>query len=203
MSPIDERNLAYLPYGSPAVYLDVPGTAPSVSLSSVVPTMAADTNSMVVVVHPNNIHEIRRGLYQRFAPLLDISVMNNPQLHLARLRALAPLLPPALKPTQMQLSASHNPYIDMIPSPSLRDRLISVGMVQANRFLMEACTMVWEVEDIGQMVVWGEDWLNEISWEFSSLILERFSPWLLNSEWGKRANYWRRQRGAPKLPGYD
>lgn len=69
---------------------------------------------------------------------------------------------------------------------------------------MEVCTLVCDVEDTGQMIIWGEDWLNEFSWEFSAAVLERWGGFLLAPEiWIRRANFWRRQRGAATLPGYD
>jgi Domain of unknown function (DUF3425) len=161
-----------------------------------------DPNNLVVVV-PNNVREIRRSLHQLFSPLLDVPVISNPQNHLAALQAMHSTLPAALKPTQLQITTPHHAYIDMIPSPSLRDRLITIGPVNSNSFLIEVCTLTCDIEDTGQLTVWGEDWLNEFSWEFSAVVLERWGGFLLTPEWGRRANFWRRQRGANILPGYD
>lgn len=203
ISPSDIRTSpsTYLPYGPPAAFLEAAATTTPVSAVAT-PTMMQDTGNLVVVM-PNNIREIRRSLHRLFAPLLEIPVISNPQNHLATLQAMRPTLPTALKPTQLQLSTPHHAYIDMIPSASLRDRLVAVGATHANAFLMEVCTLACEIEDTGQMTVWGEDWLNEFSWEFSALALERYGGWLLGPEWGQRANFWRRQRGTAILPGYD
>ncbi|KEF56112.1 uncharacterized protein A1O9_07693 [Exophiala aquamarina CBS 119918] len=205
---------AYLAYGAPSHNFlsgvgaghpyatgPVPVTLPA-TVSTPLSQTSADPGNLVVVV-PNNIREIRRSLHQMFAPLLEIPVISNPQTHLATLAALEPTLPSALKPTQLQLSTPHHAYIDMIPSPILRDRLIAIGPANANTFLTETCTIACEIEDTGQMTIWGEDWLNDFSWEFSASVLERWGGWLLTSEWGQRANFWRRQRGVPVLPGYD
>ena len=164
--------------------------------------MVPDPNNLVVVV-PNNIREIRRSLHQLFAPLLDIPVISSPQNHLATLQAMHPTLPTPLKPTQLQVTTPHHAYIDMIPSPTLRDHLITIGPAHSNTFLMEVCTLTCEIEDTGQLTIWGEDWLNEFSWEFSAAVLERWGGFLLGTEWGRRANFWRRQRGTTILPGYD
>ncbi|EXJ81662.1 hypothetical protein A1O1_07727 [Capronia coronata CBS 617.96] len=194
-------------YGGPAgpstsyVRGPLPGALPPPATS---PLLGASTDmSNLVVVVPNNVREIRRSLHQLFAPLLEIPIISNPQRHLATLAALEPSLPASLKPSQLQLSTPHHAYIDMIPSPALRDRLIAIGPANANTFLTEACTITCDIEDTGQMTVWGEDWLNEFSWEFSANVLERWGGWLLTAEWGHRANFWRRQRGAPILPGYE
>lgn len=205
ISPTDVRASpsAYLPYGPPGAFLEAATTSTSsASVTPAPPALITDPNNLVVVV-PNNIKEIRRSLHGLFSPLLDIPVISNPQAHLATLQVMQPTLPTALKATQLQLTTPHHAYIDLIPSPSLRDRLIAVGPANANSFLMEVCTIACEIEDTGQMIVWGEDWLNEFSWEFSAPVLERYGAWLLSPDWGQRANFWRRQRGAPVLPGYD
>ena len=161
--------------------------------------VSGESRELCVLV-PHNIVEIRRSLHALLAPDLERMVISNPQNHLTTLAVIGPTLPPQLKPTDLQLSTPHHAYIDMIPSPSLRDRLISIGPAHASAFMQQACTIACEVEDNGQMIVWGEDWLNEISWEFSAAILEQWGGWLLTSEWRQRANFWRRQRGAPVLP---
>lgn len=196
---------SYLPYTHPLAFLEAATTSAAMGVpppeQQAVPTMP-DAGGLVVVV-PNNIREIRRSLHQLFAPVLEIPVISDAQAHLSALAALAPSLPYSLKPTQLQLTTPHHAYIDLLPSPGLRDRLIAIGPANCNAFLMEACTIVCEIEDTGQMTIWGEDWLNEISWEFSASILERWGGWLLTNEWGQRANFWRRQRGQAILPGFD
>lgn len=205
VSPVNPRGSPshLLPYGPPGAFLEAAtaGSLPSSAVSTA-PSTSSEASNLVVVV-PNNIREIRRALHRLFAPIHEIPVVSNPQSHFATLAALAPSLPTSLKPTELQLSQPHNVYIDMIPSPRLRDRLIAIGPANSTTFIMQVCTIVYDVEDTGQMTIWGEDWLNEFSWEFSAPVLERWGGWLLTSEWGQRANFWRRQRGAPILPGYD
>lgn len=195
-SPGDLANPPFIPYPPAAPFMAAPPGAPG-SAGMGTP------NSNLVVVVPNNIAEIRRSIEVLFAPLMDMAVISNPQNHLAALAALAPSLPLQLKPTEMQLRTPHHAYIDMLPSPSLRDRLITIGPANSNTFMTQVCTIVCEIEDTGQMTIWGEDWLNEFSWEFSAEVLERWGGWLLGREWGQRANFWRRQRGAPTLPAWD
>jgi len=206
LSPSEVRGSPsqFLPYGPPSAFLEAPTTAASLSSGAVTPAPSAsnDPTNLVVVV-PNNIREIRRTLHRLFAPILEIPIISSPTNHLATLAALIPSLPAPLKPTEMQLSTPHHAYIDMIPSPMLRDRLIAIGPANSNTFMMQVCTIACDIEDIGQMTIWGEDWLNEFSWEFSAPVLERWGGWLLTAEWGQRANFWRRQRGAAILPGYD
>ena len=211
-SPADVRGSpsSFLPYGPPGAFLDAatsslssssatPGLTPALTSAA---TVDAESSNLVVVV-PNNITEIRRTLHRLFAPILDVSVISNPQNHLTTLAAMAATLPPSLKPTELQLSTPHHAYIDMIPSPALRDRLIAIGPANSNTFMTQVCTIALDIEDTGQMTIWGEDWLNDFSWEFSATVLERWGGWLLTQEWGQRANFWRRQRGAATLPAWD
>jgi len=191
----------YLPYGHPSTFLEAAAVTSLSSDAALVPSVP-DHSSLVVVV-PNNIREIRRSLHQLFTPIIDIPIISDPQAHLNALASLSPALPYSLKPTQLQLTTPHHAYVDLIPSPALRDRLIAIGPANCNTFLMEVCTIACDIEDSGQMTIWGEDWLNEFSWEFSAAVLERWGGWLLTNEWGQRANFWRRQRGHPTLVGYD
>lgn len=194
-SPGDVVAQPFLPYGAATAFLG------SSSVTS--PTISEQTSPNLVVVVPNNIPEIRRSLHALFSPLLELTVMSNPQNHLATLAALAPSLPLQLKPTELQLRTPHHAYIDMIPSPMLRDRLITIGPANSNTFMSQVCTIACEIEDTGQLTVWGEDWLSEFSWEFSADVLERWGGWLLTQEWGQRANFWRRQRGVSILPAWE
>lgn len=194
-SPGDVVTQPFLSYGSSNPFLG------PTSMTS--PVSAGQSSPNLVVVVPNNIAQIRQSLHGLFAPLLEMSVISNPQNHLATLAALAPSLPLQLKPTELQLRTPHHAYIDLIASPTLRDRLITIGPTNANSFMTQVCTIACEIEDTGQMTVWGEDWLNEFSWEFSADVLERWGGWLLTQEWGQRANFWRRHRGFPILPAWE
>lgn len=86
----------------------------------------------------------------------------------------------------------------MVASPSLRDRLMTVTTEVARSFVAELGIIGGEPEEAGQVIIWGSEPLDEMSWEMSQPILERWG-WLLGSGWAQRANFWRRQRGAPLL----
>ncbi len=139
------------------------------------------------------IIEIFRSLYQ------DPSAISNPDRHLAVLRSMTENLPPSFKPSKAQLETPHYYGIDMIASPSLRDRLLTLTADVARSFVRDLGAVVEEREGAGQLIIWGDDPLNEMSWELSQPILEKWD-WLLGPEWKERANFWRRQRGAPRLP---
>ncbi|KAL1982031.1 hypothetical protein VTN96DRAFT_1801 [Rasamsonia emersonii] len=120
--------------------------------SHALPSRSSNTSDAGVplcVLFPRDIAEVRRDLHERLAPVLDLSVVTDPQRHLATLAVLGPSLPAALQPTFLQLQTPHHAYIDLIPSPALRDRLIRAEFETANAFLTEVCTFVYETEDRG------------------------------------------------------
>ena len=151
---------------------------------------------------PYDRSKARAEIMEMFQPLLsDPSVTSSSERHLLALRSLADSLPAVLKPTKMQLEKAHYVGIDLIPSPSLRDRLVNVTAEIAQNFINDVGINGGEHEDMGQLIIWGDDALNEVSWEFSQTTLERWG-WLLGREWVARTNFWRRQRGVAALPDW-
>ncbi|KAH0536408.1 hypothetical protein FGG08_006706 [Glutinoglossum americanum] len=156
----------------------------------------------LVVVVPCDRTKLQSYIRDLFKPLLNPAVNSSPEIHLGMLKSLERSLPRALKPTTAQLETPHYYGIDMIPFPVLRDRLISLGVEASRGFVQELgqCGEDDGVDDgFSQVTVWGDDLLNEMAWEVSQLVLERWG-WLLGPEFIQRANFWRRLRGAPVLP---
>ncbi|KAI9843355.1 MAG: hypothetical protein M1837_006481 [Sclerophora amabilis] len=162
--------------------------------------MPSYSHRMVVMV-PYDKAKAKNYLHELFRPMLsNPSILSTSMEHLASLASLEESLPTALKPTKTQMETPHHYLIDLIPSPSLRDRLINIGPEVAKGFVNEVMGgMITDTADFGQLVIWGEDMLNEASWEFSQDTLQRWG-WLLGRGWVVRANFWRRQREAPPLP---
>ncbi|KAL2067298.1 hypothetical protein VTL71DRAFT_1722 [Oculimacula yallundae] len=154
-----------------------------------------------MVMAPYDRMKARSEILETFRPLYsDPSATTDPQRHLAILSSMFDGLPSALKPSKAQLDTPHYYGIDMIASPTLRDRLMTVTSDVARSFVSELGTIGGERGDeVGQVIIWGDDPLNEMSWELSQPLLERWG-WLLGATWLQRANFWRRQRGAPLLP---
>ena len=138
-----------------------------------------------------------------FRPLVsDPATIASPDRHLAVLRSMSASLPDVLKPTKAQLETHHYYGIDLIPSITLRERLLTIAPEVAQSFIVEVGILGGgEQEDITQLIVWGENTLDETAWEFSQATLERWG-WMLGREWVQRSNFWRRQRGAPQLPDW-
>ncbi|KAI9763998.1 MAG: hypothetical protein M1840_008946 [Geoglossum simile] len=156
----------------------------------------------LVVVIPYDPTKFQSYVRDLFRPLLNPAVHSSHEMHLTMLKSLEPILPRALKPTTAQLETPHYYRIDMIPFPNLRDRLIDLGIDGSRSFVQELgeCGSGDDDDDneFSQVIIWGEDYLNEMSWEISQRVLDRWG-WFLGPEFIQRANFWRGQRGAPLL----
>ncbi|KAI9752056.1 MAG: hypothetical protein M4579_005784 [Chaenotheca gracillima] len=184
----------------------IPGPYPTISQSiEHEPLLGMPSfDPRLVVMVPYDKAKAQDYLRSLFRPLLaPQSILNEPMDHLATLARLTESLPRPLRPTKAQLETPHHYGIDLIPSPGLRDRLITFDPNVAKGFIDEILgSLIGHSNagpDYGQLVIWGEDALNEATWEFSQDTLQRWG-WLLGREWVHRANFWRRQRQAPLLP---
>lgn len=149
---------------------------------------------------PYDRNKARMELYDLFKPLCsDQTIITDSQRHLAILRSLRDMLPNPLKPVKIQMESPHFYGIDMIASPSLRERLMTVTLDLARSFVDELGILKSEVGSNHPITIWGDNPLDEMSWELSRPMLERWG-WLLGSEWIHRTNFWRRQRGTHLLP---
>lgn len=121
--------------------------------------------------------------------------------HLQLLHNLSPTLPTPFRPSRLQLSTPHYYGVDLLPSSWLRDRLCLAGPDVSAAFLHEFdCLLLTPyMDEKDRLIIWGEDPWNEFAWEFSAEMFRRWG-WLLGPVWAERANFWRRQRGAPVLP---
>lgn len=153
-----------------------------------------------MVMVPYDRNRARTEIMDMFRPLYaDPAATSNSDRHLAILQSISGNLPIPLRPSKAQLETPHYHGIDMIASPSLRERLLTLTAEVARSFVTDLGIAGEQRDDLGQVIIWGDDPLNEMSWELSQPILEKWD-WLLGLGWKQRANFWRRQRGAPLLP---
>jgi hypothetical protein len=156
-----------------------------------------------MVMVPYNRNKARSEILDIFRPVVsDPTVTNSPDRHLAVLRSMCDVLPASLRPTKAQLETPHYYGIDLIPSPALRDRLLTVTSDVARGFIIESGILGGDREETGQLIIWGDDPLNETAWEFSQATLERWG-WMLGRDWVQRSNFWRKTRSAPQLPDFE
>ncbi|KAH7390109.1 hypothetical protein BKA64DRAFT_757149 [Cadophora sp. MPI-SDFR-AT-0126] len=98
--------------------------------------------------------------------------------------------PSALTPTHLQATTPHLPYVDLIPFPSVRDRMLRSQHVISG-------VEIWS--DITRDIkVWGNTPWNEAGWEIG----ERFAiKWwfLMDDEVLRATNFWRGARDEKGL----
>ncbi|KAL2793493.1 hypothetical protein BJX66DRAFT_306012 [Aspergillus keveii] len=119
-------------------------------------------------------------------------------------------LPVALRPTVVQLSTPHHPWLDLIPFPQLRDNLILLGESLDDTqlcFDMSGRGTAAGVPDnrLGNaggetgVIVWRDPW-DPSGWEVTETFLRRWG-WVLRdcTEVMRVTDRWRRVRGEPGL----
>ncbi|KAK7900217.1 hypothetical protein LTR67_003963 [Exophiala xenobiotica] len=111
------------------------------------------------------------------------------------------LLPPALRPTALQQSIIHHPWIDPFPIPSFRDTLLLADGIYDEVALcndMVGQCGDWSSSQVG-IIIWGEPW-DPYGWEMTECFSRKWL-WLFRGcrELLKSTNYWRAQRGEGRL----
>ena len=114
-------------------------------------------------------------------------------------------LPVNLRPTQVQLRNPHHPIFDILPWPSVRDKLILVFSQNPEirpptaRSPFAMLDLVYDIEDPAEGVrIWGDDPYRDDNWEVGEKLFKNWW-WCLNSEIITRANELRKERGAKLL----
>ncbi|KAL3474594.1 hypothetical protein BJX99DRAFT_260191 [Aspergillus californicus] len=111
-------------------------------------------------------------------------------------------LPPSLRPTPLQRTELHHPWLDFFPFPRLRDNLISAGDFDDHPLCLDIMGF-WDVtnESCG-MLVWGDP-TDPRNWEVSETFLQRW-PWVVSGcpELMASTNRWRSQRGEKMIFRY-
>ena len=114
-------------------------------------------------------------------------------------------LPKCLRPTQSQLMLSHHPFIDFLPWPSVREKVLVIFSLEDHLRPpiavgpLALVNFAYDVEDNAEGVrIWGGDVFDSGSWEIGQTLFERW--WFLfNREIVENSNRWRSLRGAPLL----
>lgn len=96
-------------------------------------------------------------------------------------------IPPSIAPTVQQQLVPHKPYIDMLPWPSVRDRILrSMTAINEAEF----------IQDMGseELKVWGRAPWDQMSWEVGPNFAHKW--WfLMDEKIISITNFWRSQRG--------
>jgi hypothetical protein len=114
--------------------------------------------------------------------------------------------PVNLRPTQLQRSIQHHPWIDVFPWPKFRDNLLQAFEHPDLCDEDELCRDVVEYGDLNNkpvLLVWGDAW-DPHNWEVTSDFLTKWG-WLLIGCEGflGPTNYWRAKRGESPITTRD
>ncbi|KAH8884053.1 hypothetical protein GQ53DRAFT_846417 [Thozetella sp. PMI_491] len=111
-------------------------------------------------------------------------------------------IPDSLKPTTLQQATAHPDWIDLLPSPRMRDNAIRVQDQFANSDLCEDIlgSMVGVNHDPGAMIVaWATPW-EASGWEFTEGFMKKWSFLVEGCEdLLESTNWWRSLRGEDPL----
>lgn len=114
-------------------------------------------------------------------------------------RAAARGCPPNLRPTRLQLTVDHHPWIDLLPDPSLRDNILLLGDDYDDELLCYDIVDNRHGNQAESLIVWGDPCRME-SWEIGEDFYKKWASVLQGCHDLFRAtNSWRVRRGEPKL----
>ncbi|KAF2842176.1 hypothetical protein M501DRAFT_928082 [Patellaria atrata CBS 101060] len=108
--------------------------------------------------------------------------------------------PSSLRPTPLQRTVAHHPWVDFVPIPALRDNILRQGEDYDD---WDLCTDLVEIvntpSDRMGLVVWGEP-SDPREWEMTESFLRKWT-WVVRGCEGlfRSTNYWRRLRGEKPL----
>lgn len=127
-----------------------------------------------------------RAAFMSIAQILQLSCLQDTGFNII---ALPGNLPPHIAPTLQQQLVPHKPYVDMLPWPSLRDRmLISSVAINEAEF----------VTDLYSLRVWGSIPWEPAGWEIRPEFARKW--WfLMDDSIISTTNFWRGQRGEEPL----
>jgi hypothetical protein len=124
--------------------------------------------------------------FNHIATMLDLSCTHGSGFSI---RALPHTLPPTMIPTSTQQLVPHQPYVDMLPWPSLRDRVLkSLAAINEIELIM----------DMESLKIWGSTPWDSMGWEVPPEFAKKW--WFLIDDGIIRTtNFWRAQRGEEAL----
>lgn len=157
---------------------------------------------LTTIVHFNVFHGLARN-----AALLGIQNewlikgTTSPFTHSDASHSKNPSCPENMRPTALQRTTPHHPWIDLWPLPRMRNNFLAASL--HTRGTVDEDAMCRDIVDVGAgegieeaaLVVWGDAW-DPKSWEVTEGFLRKWG-WLLEGcgELIEATNAWRKRRG--------
>jgi hypothetical protein len=128
----------------------------------------------------------------------SVSIFNMPGPHLIAISD--EMIPASLRPTEIQRTIPHHPWLDFFPFPRMRDCLITTAHLFDDYELCRDLMAFWDTRNTGAtLLVWGDSW-DPRNWEATEEFVQKWGWLLRNSpELLVSTNYWRRKRGEKAL----
>ncbi|KAJ5765939.1 hypothetical protein N7520_005498 [Penicillium odoratum] len=117
-----------------------------------------------------------------------------------RVNATADHLPVSLQPTMLQQIVPHHPWLDLLPSPRLRDNLLLAGdALDESKLCTDILGFSGHSTEGSGLVVWGESW-DPNGWEATEDFAKNWN-WALTAcdDIQSSTNDWRQKRGLKPL----
>ncbi|UPL03079.1 hypothetical protein LCI18_014013 [Fusarium solani-melongenae] len=108
--------------------------------------------------------------------------------------------PPSLRPTALQRTVPHHPWIDLFPIPQMRDNILrSFNRLDMDDLCGDLLDVKPGLDGKPNLIVWGDPW-DPRGWEASVLFLRKWG-WMLRGclDVLQATNYWRERRGEGKI----
>lgn len=114
--------------------------------------------------------------------------------------------PPSMHPTPLQVAIEHHPWIDLFPTPRMRDNFLRAiehpELCDEDELCRDLC-QYGDPNEKATLIVWGTPW-DPMSWEVSEKFLRKWG-WMLIGCWEviDATNHWRQKRGEKRLTMKD
>ncbi|KAH7138457.1 hypothetical protein B0J11DRAFT_574440 [Dendryphion nanum] len=148
------------------------------------------------------------GVLEEFYMCDSISGFNKQGPDLGTTSPYSMNCPTSLHPTPLQIVVEHHPWIDLFPSPRMRDNILHAleTVEDCDKWEDDLCHDVCQYNDAEEkagLIVWGDPG-DPLSWEASPGFLKKWG-YLLNGcvDIIRATNYWRRKRGEKPLSFRD
>ncbi|KAJ5761731.1 uncharacterized protein N7511_005113 [Penicillium nucicola] len=112
-------------------------------------------------------------------------------------------IPINLRPTRVQITVPHHPWLDLFPLPKMRDNLIAAGQACDHDQLCHDIMGFWGEPNLqAGLLVWGKPW-DVRSWEVTEPFLKKWQ-WVIRDcpELMSSTNTWRARRGEQLIFRY-
>ena len=107
--------------------------------------------------------------------------------------------PKNLRPTYLQITVEHHPWIDLLPDPTMRDNILLLGSEFDDEPLCHDIVDNRHGDQSEGLIVWGDPWDPEC-WEIGENFCRKWG-WIVQGchNLFRATNKWRVSRGEPKL----